>query len=100
MDLNKIIYAKAEHLTSKKDGRVLQMFKLEIKDEAEAEALISQNLTCHTAEHNLQQSLHRKIVPDRILLAWEGVFSLALTRKSRTFFGSGVSWKTSLPRVE
>ena len=25
------------------------MFKLEIKDEAEAEALISQNLTCHIA---------------------------------------------------
>ena len=47
LDLNKIIYAKAEHLTSKKDGRVLQMFKLEIKDEAEAETLISQNLTCH-----------------------------------------------------
>ena len=40
LDLNKIIYAKAEYLTSKKDGRVLQMFKLEIKDEAEAEALI------------------------------------------------------------
>ena len=36
-DLNKIIYAKAERLTSKIDGRVLQMFKLEIKDEAEAE---------------------------------------------------------------
>ena len=47
LDLNKIIYAKAERLTSKKDGRVLQMFKLEIKDEVEAEALISQNLTCH-----------------------------------------------------
>ena len=47
LDLNKIIYTKAECLTSKKDGRVLQMFKLEIKDEAEAEALISQNLTCH-----------------------------------------------------
>ena len=47
LDLNKIIYAKDERLTSKKDGRVLQMFKLEIKDEAEAEALISQNLTCH-----------------------------------------------------
>ena len=45
--LNKIIYVKAERLTSKKDGGVLQMFKLEIKDEAEAEALISQNLTCH-----------------------------------------------------
>ena len=48
LDLNKIIYAKAERLTSKKDGRVLQMFKLEIKDEPEAEALISRNLTCHT----------------------------------------------------
>ena len=48
LDLNKIIHAKAECLTSKKDGRVLQMFKLEIKDEAEAEALILQNLTCHT----------------------------------------------------
>ena len=47
LDLNKIIYPKAERLTSKKDGRVLQMFKLEIKDEAEAEALISQHLTCH-----------------------------------------------------
>ena len=37
LNLNKIIYAKAERLTSKKDGRVLQMFKLEIKE----------NLTCH-----------------------------------------------------
>ena len=46
-DLNKIIYAKAERLTSKKVGRVLQMFKLEVKDEAEAEVHISQNLTCH-----------------------------------------------------
>ena len=48
LDLNKKkIYAKAEHLTSKKDGRVIRMFELEIKDEAEAEALILQNLTCH-----------------------------------------------------
>ena len=47
LDLNKIIYAKTERLTIKKDGRVLQMFKLEIKDEAEAEALISQNLISH-----------------------------------------------------
>ena len=46
VDLNKIICTKAERLTSKKDGRVLQLFKLEIKDEAEAESL-SQNLTCH-----------------------------------------------------
>ena len=47
LDLNQIIYAMTECLTSKKDGRVLQMFKLEIEDEAEAKALISQNPTCH-----------------------------------------------------
>ena len=47
LDINNIIYTKAERLTSKKDGRVLQMCKLEIKDEAEAEALISQNFSCH-----------------------------------------------------
>ena len=46
-DLNKIIYAKVECFTSKNDGRVPQMLKLEVKDEAEAEALILQNLTCH-----------------------------------------------------
>ena len=39
LDLNKISYAKAERLTSKKDGKVLEMFKLEIKDDTEAEAL-------------------------------------------------------------
>ena len=47
LDLNKIIYTKAERLTSKKDGRFLLLFKLEINDEAEVEALISQYLTCH-----------------------------------------------------
>ena len=46
LDLNKIAYAKAERLKSKKDGRVLQMFRLEINDPTEAEALISQNLVC------------------------------------------------------
>ena len=46
LDLNKINYAKAERLTCKIDGRVLEMFKLEIKDETEAEALITENLTC------------------------------------------------------
>ena len=45
LDLNKIIYAKADCSASRKDSRVLQMFKLEIK--AEADALILQNLTCH-----------------------------------------------------
>ena len=46
LDLNKINYTKAERLTSKKDGRVLEIFKLEIKDDTEAEALITENLTC------------------------------------------------------
>ena len=46
LDLNKINYAKAERLTSKKDGRVLEILKLEIKDDTEAEALITENLTC------------------------------------------------------
>ena len=44
--LNKINYAKAEGLISKKDGRVLEIFELEIKDDTEAEALITKKLTC------------------------------------------------------
>ena len=47
IDLNKISYAKAERLKSKKDGRVLPIFQLEITDPAEAEALLSQNLACN-----------------------------------------------------
>ena len=43
-DLNKISYAKAERLKSKKDARGLPIFQLEISDPAEAEALLSQNL--------------------------------------------------------
>ena len=46
-DLNKISYAKAERLKSKKDGRVLPIFQLEITDPAKAEALLSQNLACN-----------------------------------------------------
>ena len=46
LDLNKINYAKAERLISEKDGRVPEIFKLEIKDDTEAEALIADNLTC------------------------------------------------------
>ena len=38
LDHNKINYAKAERLISKTDGRVLAIFKLEIKDDTEAEA--------------------------------------------------------------
>ena len=50
LDLNKITYAKAERLKSKKDGRVLPIFQLEIRDPAEAEALLSQNLVCNVTE--------------------------------------------------
>ena len=44
LDLNKISYAKAERLKSKKDGRIFPIFQLEITDPDETEALISQNL--------------------------------------------------------
>ena len=47
LDLNKINFAKAERLKSKKDGRVLPIFRLEISDRTEAEALLSKNLVCH-----------------------------------------------------
>ena len=47
LDLNKINFAKAERLKSKKDGRVLLIFRLEISDPTEAEALLSKNLVCH-----------------------------------------------------
>ena len=47
LDLNKINHAKAERIKSKKNGRALQMFRLEINDPyTEDEALISKNLTC------------------------------------------------------
>ena len=50
-DLNKILYAKAERLKSKKDGTVPPMFRPRVSsrdynDPTEAEALISQNLVC------------------------------------------------------
>ena len=44
LDLNKISYVKAERLKSKKDGRVLPIFQLELSDPAEAETLLSQIL--------------------------------------------------------
>ena len=47
LDFNKICYAKAERLKSKKDGRVLPIFQLKRSDPAEAEALLSQNLMCN-----------------------------------------------------
>ena len=50
-------YAKAERLKSKKDGRVLPMFRLEINDPTEAKALISQNLVCQVTGivHEVEQ---------------------------------------------
>ena len=47
LNLHKISYAKADRLKSKKDGRVLPNFQLEISDSDEAEALLSQNLMCN-----------------------------------------------------
>ena len=46
LDFNKIQYAKAERMKSRRDGRAFQMFQLELKDPSEAEALISENITC------------------------------------------------------
>ena len=46
LDHNKINHAKAERMKSKRDGRKLQMFQIDLSDSAEAEALISSNLTC------------------------------------------------------
>ena len=46
LDLNKISYAKAECIKRKKDGRVFPIFRFEINNPTEAEALISQNLVC------------------------------------------------------
>ena len=44
--LNKIQYAKAECMKSRRDGRSLQMFQTELKDPVEAEAIIAENLKC------------------------------------------------------
>ena len=43
---NKIQHAKAERMKSGRDGRSLQMFQIELRDPAEAEAIISHNITC------------------------------------------------------
>ena len=43
LDFNKINYAKADRIKSKKDSRVLPIFQLEISDPDKAETLLSQN---------------------------------------------------------
>ena len=46
LDTNKMQYNKAEHMKSKRNGRLLQIFQLELKNPAESKALISENLMC------------------------------------------------------
>ena len=46
LDHNKIKHAKAERMKSRRDGRMLQMFQIELSDPAEAEAIISNKITC------------------------------------------------------
>ena len=46
LDHNKIKHANAERMKSKRDGRILQMFHIELSDPAEAKAIISSNITC------------------------------------------------------
>ena len=46
LDHNKIKHAKAEQMKSRRDGRSLQMFQIKLSDPAEAEAIISNNITC------------------------------------------------------
>ena len=44
LDHNKIKHAKAERMKSRRDGRSLQMFQIELNDPAEVEAIISNNI--------------------------------------------------------
>ena len=46
LDHNKIKHAKAERMKSRRDGRSLQMFQIELSDPAKAKAIISNNITC------------------------------------------------------
>ena len=46
LDHNKIKHAKTERIKSRRDGRSLQMFQIQLSDPAEAEAIISNNITC------------------------------------------------------
>ena len=85
LDLNKISYAKAERYKSKKDGRVLPMFQLEISDPAEAEALLSQNLMCNVTQKKKQNSPNVQTVLGHMLHLTKGV----LNTKSRL---SGNMW--------
>ena len=47
LDHNKIKHTKAERMKSRRDGRSLQMFQIELSNPAKAEAIISNNITSH-----------------------------------------------------
>ena len=53
-DLNKISYAKAERLKSKKDGSVLPIFRLEINDPTEAEGSHFPKFSLPSNRHSIQ----------------------------------------------
>ena len=46
LDSNKLQYAKAERIKSRRVGRSLQMLQVELKDPSEGEAITSESLTC------------------------------------------------------
>ena len=46
LDHNIIKHAKAERMKNRRDSRMLQMFQIELSDPAEAEAIISNKITC------------------------------------------------------
>ena len=46
MEIRLIDEFKDERMKSRRDCRSLQVFQIELKDPAEAEAIISENLTC------------------------------------------------------
>ena len=50
LDHNKIKHAKAERMKSRRDGRMLQMFQIELSDPAKAKAIISNKITCPQTE--------------------------------------------------
>ena len=52
LDYNKIQYTKAERMKSRKEGRSLQMFQIELEDPAEAEAKLFQ-ITSHAHRQEL-----------------------------------------------
>ena len=84
LDLDKINYAKAERLTGKKDGRVLEIFKLEIKDDTEAKALITETLTCPIT--GIIYSVEKFRTPISIQQCWncQSFRDLAKTCRSKT----------------